>query len=194
MHRSAWNVLALLWLALAAPVFAQPGAAVDVPVIELDPAVKPSPRGPAAEVVVRGLSFLGIPYRWGGDTRASGLDCSGLVNKVYLEAAGIALPRTTRELAQSGRQVARKELKAGDLVFFNTLRRPFSHVGIYLGGGRFLHAPSKGGKVRVEQLAERYWSKRFNGARRIIPAPTQLTANDPAAYAPDQAPGLQRSH
>lgn len=137
-----------------------------------------APRPPATEVVVRGLSLIDTPYRFGGTTRETGLDCSALVQKVYREAIGLQLPRTTRGLARSGDKVSRKDLQPGDLVFFNTRRRAFSHVGIYLGGNRFLHAPSRGGKVRVERLSVAYWAKRFNGARRVLPAtdPVQLTS------------------
>ena len=166
----------ILSFAAALPARAQSPVASEVPVVELDPTVKPSRRPPGAEVVVRSLSYLDIPYRYGGESRDTGFDCSALVQQVYAEALQLQLPRTTRGLAKAGKHVTRADLKAGDLVFFNTRRRAFSHVGIYLGGGRFLHAPSKGGKVRIEQLSVQYWLKRFNGARRIIQPPVQLSA------------------
>ena len=125
--------------------------------------------GSIGELVVRGLSYIGIPYRFGGQSRDSGVDCSALIQQIYREALGFAIPRTTREQAQLGQRVELSRLKAGDLVFFNTRRQAFSHVGMYLGGDRFLHAPSSGGQVRVEQLRKRYWVKRFNGGRRILP-------------------------
>jgi len=148
-----------------------------IPVHELDPASRPSRKPMFSEVVLHGLSFLDIPYRFGGTTRDRGLDCSGLVQKVFAESLGMSLPRTTRGQADMGVKVARKDLKPGDLVFFNTRRRAYSHVGIYMGNDRFLHAPSIGGKVRIEKLSVSYWSKRFNGARRVIkPKQPQLTA------------------
>ncbi len=133
-------------------------------------------RGSTAELVVRGLSYVGIPYRLGGQSRNAGVDCSALMQRVYKEALGFAIPRTTREQARLGQRVDLNRLKAGDLVFFNTNRRAYSHVGMYLGGDRFLHAPSSGGQVRVEQLRQRYWVKRFNGGRRIVPQRAPATS------------------
>jgi cell wall-associated NlpC family hydrolase len=130
----------------------------------LDPAVV----GAGAEVVIQALANVGKPYRWGGSDPAEGFDCSGLVAHVYDDALGMKLPRTSRAMSQRGSRVARSELAAGDLVFFNTSRRAFSHVGIYIGQGRFVHAPSSGSMVRVERLSNRYWSNRFNGARHLV--------------------------
>lgn len=122
----------------------------------------------AQGLVNQGMSYLGIPYRFGGTSPETGLDCSGLVQNVFRNALGLDLPRTAREMASLGNRVARNELQPGDLVFFNTMRRTFSHVGIYLGDGRFLHAPAKGGAVRVESMRTSYWAQRFNGARRLV--------------------------
>lgn len=122
----------------------------------------------AEQLVDEALSYLGIRYRFGGTSPSTGLDCSGLVLNAFRNAVGLDLPRTAREMATLGDRIGRQELKPGDLVFFNTMRRTFSHVGIYLGDGRFVHAPSSGGKVRVESIASRYWSQRFNGARRLL--------------------------
>ena len=122
----------------------------------------------AEQLVDEALSYLGIRYRFGGTSPATGLDCSGLVLNVFRNAVGLDLPRTAREMANLGDKIGRQELKPGDLVFFNTMRRTFSHVGIYLGDGKFVHAPSSGGKVRVESISTAYWAKRFNGARRLI--------------------------
>ncbi|CAM5520330.1 C40 family peptidase [Thauera mechernichensis] len=122
----------------------------------------------AEQLVDEALSYLGIRYRRGGTSPETGLDCSGLVLNVFRNAIGLDLPRTAREMANLGDKVSRQELKPGDLVFFNTMRRTFSHVGIYLGDGKFVHAPSTGGKVRVESIATRYWAQRFNGARRLV--------------------------
>ncbi|MFU2486869.1 C40 family peptidase [Thauera sp. WH-1] len=122
----------------------------------------------AEQLVDEALSYLGIRYRFGGTSPETGLDCSGLVLNVFRNAVGLDLPRTAREMAKLGDNIGRQELKPGDLVFFNTMRRTFSHVGIYLGDGKFVHAPSSGGKVRVESIATRYWAQRFNGARRLV--------------------------
>jgi cell wall-associated NlpC family hydrolase len=122
----------------------------------------------AEELVDEALSYLGIRYRFGGTSPETGLDCSGLVLNVFRNAVGLDLPRTASEMASLGDKIGRQELKPGDLVFFNTMRRTFSHVGIYLGDGKFVHAPSSGGKVRVESISTRYWAQRFNGARRLV--------------------------
>lgn len=121
----------------------------------------------AQELVMRALSFVGVNYRRGGESPETGFDCSGLVRHVFREAMGLALPRTSRDISRLGETIRRDELQPGDLVFFNTLRRGFSHVGIYLGEHRFVHAPASGGEVRVEDMRQSYWNKRFNGARRI---------------------------
>jgi cell wall-associated NlpC family hydrolase len=118
-------------------------------------------------LVNQAMNYLGIRYRFGGNSPETGLDCSGLVQTVFRNALGLDLPRTAREMASLGNRVTRSELQPGDLVFFNTMRRNFSHVGIYLGDGRFVHAPARGGAVRVESIGTAYWSKRFNGARRV---------------------------
>lgn len=121
----------------------------------------------ARELILHAMGFLGINYRYGGDTPETGFDCSGLVNYVFNQAAGLVLPRNALAISKVGETVTRHELQPGDLVFFNTLRRPFSHVGIYLGEQRFIHSPSRGGQVEIVDMSQRYWQKRFNGARRI---------------------------
>jgi cell wall-associated NlpC family hydrolase len=123
----------------------------------------------AQQLVLEGLGYLGIPYRFGGTSPETGLDCSGLVQQVFRNALGLDMPRTAAEMARVGDRVAKDDLKPGDLVFFNTMRRTFSHVGIYLGDNRFLHAPSTGGKVRVDDMTDSYWLRRFTGARRVMP-------------------------
>jgi cell wall-associated NlpC family hydrolase len=120
------------------------------------------------DLILKGLEFVGIGYRRGGTTPDSGVDCSGFVQAVFREALGEPLPRTAREQSQVGQVVDKNELKPGDLVFFNTMRRAFSHVGIYLGDNRFMHAPRSGGEIRVENMNQNYWIKRYNGARRIV--------------------------
>jgi hypothetical protein len=121
----------------------------------------------ASDVALQAMSMLGIRYKMGGNTPESGLDCSGLVRHVFKQAWGTVLPRTAEEISKVGEQVDRQELRPGDLVFFNTLRRTFSHVGIYLGDNKFIHSPSAGGQVRIESMDLAYWKARFNGARRI---------------------------
>jgi cell wall-associated NlpC family hydrolase len=121
----------------------------------------------ARELVIQALALIGVNYKFGGDSPDSGLDCSGLVSHVFHEVAGIVLPRNSLAMSKVGMKVGKSDLQPGDLVFFNTLRRPFSHVGIYIGGQRFVHAPSRGGEVEVSDLHNRYWQKRYNGARRV---------------------------
>lgn len=116
----------------------------------------------------KALNLIGIRYRRGGTSPETGFDCSGFVNHVFREGLGLYLPHNARQISTSGEVVDKNELQPGDLVFFNTMRRAFSHVGIYLGDNKFVHAPRAGGTVRVEDMNESYWRKRFNGARRII--------------------------
>jgi cell wall-associated NlpC family hydrolase len=126
------------------------------------------PANPAYRLVDQGKAYLGVRYRRGGTSPETGLDCSGLVQNVFRTALGLNLPRTASDMARLGLKVNRDELQPGDLVFFNTMRRAYSHVGIYMGDGQFLHAPSSGGVVRIEQMNQRYWTARFNGARRLL--------------------------
>lgn len=121
----------------------------------------------AREVLVNALSLTGIRYKYGGNSPETGFDCSGFVRYVYQQTANLSLPHSARAISQLGHSVHKNELKPGDLVFFNTLKSAFSHVGIYLGNNRFIHAPSSGGGVRVEDMQTGYWAKRFNGAQRI---------------------------
>lgn len=122
-----------------------------------------------SEALLQALLALGLDYRYGGNSPVTGFDCSGLVAHVYLEAWNIRLPRNARSQSEAGTPVSLAELQAGDLVFYDTLQRPFSHVGIYLGDGRFVHAPKAGARVRIESVKSAYWSARYNGARRIEP-------------------------
>jgi cell wall-associated NlpC family hydrolase len=130
----------------------------------------PSPQAAATlaeRVIATAKSQLGAPYAYAGSSPQAGFDCSGLVRYVFQATRGVDLPRTTFELARTGQNVTPPGLQPGDLVFFNTLRREFSHVGIYLGEERFIHAPATGGVVRIESLRTDYWLRRFNGARRL---------------------------
>jgi cell wall-associated NlpC family hydrolase len=122
----------------------------------------------AQDVILQGLKLVGVRYRFGGNDENSGLDCSGFVRLVFKDSIGASLPRTAREMSEMGQQVDTSQLKPGDLVFFNTMRRTFSHVGIYLGDNHFMHAPRTGAEVRVESMESSYWMQRYNGARRIL--------------------------
>lgn len=126
--------------------------------------------GTAEEVLFTALGLVGTPYRYGGNTPDGGFDCSGLIGYVYRGAAGVALPRTTREMnAMHGLTVKRDALKSGDLLFFATSGgRQVSHAGIYVGEGRFVHAPSTGGTVRLDSLSNRYWQKSYLSAKRVL--------------------------
>ena len=126
----------------------------------------------ASDLVVTAMGFLGVPYRRGGSSVESGFDCSGFVKAIYEQTIGHILPRRANEQAAATEKIDRGELQPGDLVFFNTMRRAFSHVGIYIGDGKFIHSPRPGAQVRVEDMRVAYWSRRFDGARRVI-APQQ---------------------
>ena len=115
------------------------------------------------------LIKVGIRYRYGGASPEQGFDCSGLVTHVYERAWGVTLPRSTAQQRSVGRAVKREKLAPGDLVFYNTRNRPYSHVGIYLGDGVFVHAPRRGQRVRLENIDNPYWRARFDGARRLDP-------------------------
>ena len=140
----------------------------------------------ASELVFTAMGFLGVPYRRGGSTVESGFDCSGFVRAIYQETVGLILPRKAEQQAAATEKIERSDLKPGDLVFFNTMRRAFSHVGIYVGEGKFIHSPKPGGEVRVEDMGISYWSRRFDGARRVptaapeSPAPQTLQSIEPA--------------
>lgn len=120
-----------------------------------------------SRLAIEALSLIGIHYKRGGNNPEHGLDCSGLVRYVFKESNGKELPRTSAEISKVGERVEKEDLQPGDLVFFKTLKHAFSHVGIYLGDNKFVHAPAAGGKVRIESMDLQYWKKRFNGARRI---------------------------
>jgi cell wall-associated NlpC family hydrolase len=123
--------------------------------------------GDASSLTSYALSLIGAPYKYGGDTPDSGFDCSGFVVHVFSHALDISLPRSTGEISTMGKAVRSNDLRTGDLVFFNTLHSRFSHVGIYLGDYRFIHAPNSGGSVRVENMLDDYWRYKYNGARRV---------------------------
>jgi len=121
----------------------------------------------ASGLILQAMDLLGVPYRRGGSTESTGFDCSGFVRHLYEKSVGRLLPRRAEEQARATEVIDREDLKPGDLVFFNTMRRAFSHVGIYVGEGKFIHSPRAGHAVRVEDMRSSYWQKRFNGARRV---------------------------
>jgi cell wall-associated NlpC family hydrolase len=137
--------------------------------------------GKAGDVVVGALNMIGVRYRWGGNTPDSGLDCSGFVRYVFQDTLGMSLPRRAEEMSRMGEKVSMSNLKPGDLVFFNTMRRTFSHVGIYIGDNKFVHSPSTGSTIRVDDLDDGYWEKRFTGARRVE-----------TSFTPDQQQSLKQ--
>lgn len=183
--------------AAATPAAAPPAEAASAPVLTA-PATAPESftqhvREKASDMVLTAMNFLGVRYRRGGNDADSGFDCSGFTRHVFESALGLVLPRRADEQAHAKglTAVKRDDLKPGDLVFFNTLRRTFSHVGIYIGEGKFIHAPKPGGEVRVEDMRFAYWAKRFTGARRAEqaeapaepPATAALAAGEPLAEA-----------
>jgi cell wall-associated NlpC family hydrolase len=147
-------------------IFLAHGCSSLAPVTRPEPPAPP-PSAERSEALLQALLAIGVDYRYGGKSPATGFDCSGLVAHVYREAWGIRLPPTTAAQSRAGVPVSLAELQAGDLVFYDTLQRPYSHVGIYLGEGKFVHAPKSGAQVRIESLQSNYWAQRFNGARRI---------------------------
>lgn len=123
----------------------------------------------ASDLMSSAMGFLGVPYKRGGNSAENGFDCSGFVVALYQQTLGLVLPRTAAQQAEVTRKIEVSELQPGDLVFFNTMRRAFSHVGVYMGDGKFIHSPRPGGQVRVEDMGAKYWQTRFNGARRVAP-------------------------
>jgi cell wall-associated NlpC family hydrolase len=134
-------------------------------------------RDTAAEITSTALGLVGVDYKFGGNHPDQGLDCSGFVRYVFQHATGISLPRSSKEQAKVGQTVDKAQLQPGDLVFFNTRRFQFSHVGVYLGDNKFIHSPSRGGSVEVVNFDNRYWQKAFNGARRVVGAVAGREAN-----------------
>lgn len=122
----------------------------------------------AQNVTDYALELIGVRYKFGGETPDKGLDCSGLVKYVFEQVTGVTLPHSAREQAKVGEKVDLDALQPGDLVFFNTRRFAFSHVGIYLGDNSFIHSPNRRSSVKIASIDGRYWKKRFNGARRLL--------------------------
>ena len=121
----------------------------------------------ASDLVVGAMGFLGVPYKRGGNNADMGFDCRGFVKAMFEQTVGLVLPRSAAQQAAATQTIDRSELRPGDLVFFNTMRQAFSHVGIYVGNGKFIHSPKPGAEVRVEDMGMAYWARRFDGARRV---------------------------
>jgi cell wall-associated NlpC family hydrolase len=185
---SRW--LALLLLAGCASAYAAPDAATStddaltrflsekaVLLQQLDE-MRSNVAGRTSDLVVTAMGFLGVPYSRGGNSVESGFDCSGFVRAMYDRSVGLLLPRRAEEQAAATEKIDRRDLQPGDLVFFNTMRHAFSHVGIYIGDGKFIHSPRTGSSVRVEDLNGSYWQRRFNGARRVLAGGDSASAGD----------------
>ena len=163
------HAVALLLLALLAGCGGKDNVRSQAPAAGKDwPAVQPADPESANSVLMRAIGLVGTPYRYGGNTPESGFDCSGLVTYVYRDMLDLRLPRTSRELADvQGPRIDPEKLAPADLVFFGS-KGNVSHVGIYVGEGRFVHAPSTGGTVRLDRLDGPYWRDHYSGAKRVL--------------------------
>ena len=193
---SKWLISVSLALAGVLPAQAQPAVAEDD--FSRFMAEKPAEKGlmqrlgqvgeritdTTSELVVTAMGFLGVPYRRGGNSAETGFDCSGFVRAIYEQTVGLILPRRANEQAAATQVIDKRDLQPGDLVFFNTLRRAFSHVGIYVGDGKFIHSPRPGAQVRVEDMNGSYWQRRFDGARRVLVTQQQAAPAAGATSAP----------
>ena len=163
----------ILWLAICVPAMADEVLTENAEGVVLYSAderdAQPATgwKAKTQEVLINALSLTGIKYKYGGNSPETGFDCSGFVRYVFSQATNLTLPPTARAISQLGKTVNKDELQPGDLVFFNTLKSAFSHVGIYIGDNKFIHAPRSGASVRVENMQQSYWSSRFNGAQRL---------------------------
>lgn len=160
------QLLALFLAGFMAFAHAAPETAPDG---EADPIARFASPGEeaAGDLLLQAMSLIGVAYRFGGNSPETGLDCSGFIQYVFKKSLRVTLPRTAAGMAQVGREIERDELKAGDLVFFNTRGFRYSHVGIYLGNNKFIHAPRTGKNIEVANMSQSYWTGRYNGARRV---------------------------
>lgn len=195
MHRFAWTLVFACACAQAAPAPAPGTDDLERLVAEKGllgqvrdkvTEVRHNVAEKASELVVTAMGFLGVPYRRGGNSAESGFDCSGFVKAMYEQTIGLVLPRRADQQAAATQKIDKTELQPGDLVFFNTMRRAFSHVGIYVGDGKFIHSPKPGAEVRVEDMRVSYWQRRFDGARRVAGADTAARQHQPAMQAVSQ--------
>ena len=120
------------------------------------------------ELMLQSMSLIGTPYRFGGSNRNTGFDCSGMVQFVYREVLNVSLPRTAHDMAAAGKVISKNQLQVGDLVFFNTNGKKFSHVGLYIGENRFIHAPSRKSSIKINYLSDKFYATRFTGARTFF--------------------------
>ena len=165
------TLLAGLTVALTAPSFANlawaesddTSVAADVRAASIVPQ-----QAAMQDLLIHAISMVGVKYKYGGNSVESGFDCSGFVRHVFAESIAMELPRSAYAMGKLGAAVQRDNLQPGDLVFHNTLHRAFSHVGIYLGEGRFVHAPSRGKSVEIVDMSDSYWKKHYSGARRLV--------------------------
>ena len=154
----------------------------------------------SSQMVLAAVQFLGTPYRWGGKTQSGGFDCSGVVRAVVLRATGMELPMSAREQAWVTRPVPQHELRAGDLVFFNTRGHVYSHVGIYVGDGFFIHAPHSGAVVRIEDMRQEKWMRRLTGTHRlplmrpVVPASAAESSMSMASSPASSTVGAAQQH
>ncbi|OIQ83850.1 murein DD-endopeptidase MepH precursor [mine drainage metagenome] len=176
--RIAIHIAALCLALVACPVRADDAVSGD----QLDTIARLGSQWSSAaqEVLLSALSLTGVKYKYGGSSPETGFDCSGFVRYVFQQASSLTLPHGARAISQLGKAVTMDQLQPGDLVFFKTLKSTFSHVGIYVGEGRFIHAPTTGGGVHVVDMNDTYWSKRFSGARRL-----PVSAQPPAEFSPE---------
>ena len=167
IHRKLLAAVVLLGSLQMGPVFAQSSTESEPLPRTFASTVTTAVADKTETLINNAMQLIGVRYRWGGNTPQSGLDCSGFVRYVFNDTFGFLLPRKSAQMSKVGLQIRKDELQPGDLVFFNTMRHAFSHVGIYVGDNKFIHAPSKGKAIRVDDMTKVYWEKRYNGARRV---------------------------
>jgi len=167
MHRNLLAAVVLLASLQAGPVSAQSSTESEPLPKSFASTVSSAVVDKTETLINNAMQLIGVRYRWGGNTPQSGLDCSGFVRYVFNDTFGFLLPRKSAQMSKVGLQIGKEELRPGDLVFFNTMRHAFSHVGIYVGDNKFIHAPSRGKSIRVDDMTKVYWEKRYNGARRL---------------------------
>ena len=167
MHRNLLAAVVLLGSLQIGPAFAQSSTDAEPLPKTFVSTVSTAVVDKTETLINNAMQLIGVRYRWGGNTPQSGLDCSGFVRYVFNDTFGFLLPRKSAQMSKVGLEIGKEELRPGDLVFFNTMRHAFSHVGIYVGNNKFIHAPSKGKSIRVDDMTKVYWEKRYNGARRL---------------------------
>jgi cell wall-associated NlpC family hydrolase len=167
IHRKLLAAVVLLGSLQMGPVFAQSSTESDSLPKSFASTVSSAVVDKTETLINNAMQLIGVRYRWGGNSPQSGLDCSGFVRYVFNDTFGFLLPRKSAQMSKVGLEIGKEELRPGDLVFFNTMRHAFSHVGIYVGDNKFIHAPSRGKSIRVDDMTKIYWEKRYNGARRL---------------------------